>query len=174
MTFIVTRPRERSSPSDRVRRGTAILVGVVATALVAIQLVHVDRANPAVRSDLVAPQEIKSLIRRACFDCHSNETQWLWYSHVAPFSWVIARDVRAGRRRLNFSEWADYASDPETKNHKLREVVQSIAGGDMAPWYYRVLHSGARLRQDERQLIIRWASQEATSASPPGNSPRGD
>jgi hypothetical protein len=157
-----------------VRRRTTILAGIIAAAFAAIQLVHVDRTNPAVRGDLVAPQQVKSLIRRACFDCHSNETRWLWYSHVAPFSWVIARDVSAGRRRLNFSDWADYASDPETKKHKLQEIVQSIAGGDMAPWYYRVLHSEARLRPDERELIIRWASQEVITASPSGNSLRGD
>ena len=156
------------------RRRTVILIGVCAAACAAIQFVHVDRANPAVRGDLVAPQQVASPIRRACFDCHSNETRWLWYSKVAPFSWLIARDVSAGRRRLNFSEWAEYASDPETKKHKLQEIVESIAHGDMAPWYYCVLHGEARLRPDERDAIIRWASQEGVSASPSDNSLRGD
>jgi heme-binding protein len=157
-----------------VRRRTTILIGVCAAAFVAIQLVHANRTNPPVRSDLAAPQDVGRLIRRACFDCHSNETRWLWYSAVAPFSWVIARDVSAGRRRLNFSDWADYASDPETKKHKLQEIVESIARGDMAPWYYRVLHPEARLRLDERDLVIHWASREATTASPSANSLRGD
>jgi hypothetical protein len=153
-----------------VRRRTTILVAVGAAAFAAIQFVHADRTNPPGRGDLVAPQDVRRLIRRACFDCHSNETRWLWYSAVAPFSWVIARDVSAGRRRLNFSDWGEYASDPETKTHKLQEVVQSITRDDMAPWYYRVLHPDARLRPGERELIIRWASQDATTAAPSGNS----
>jgi len=149
-----------------VRRRTKILVAVVAAAFLAIQFVQADRTNPAGRGDLVAPADVSRLIRRACFDCHSNETRWLWYSHVAPFSWVIARDVSAARRRLNFSDWTEYTADPETKKHKLQEIVQSIAGGDMSPWYYRILHSGARLHPNERELIIRWANQEATTAAP--------
>lgn len=147
-------------------------MSVLATLFVAIQFARAERTNPPVHGRLVAPPEVEDPIRRACFDCHSNETRWPWYTGVAPFSWVATHDVSAGRQRLNFSDWTDYASDPETKNHKLEEIVQSIARGDMAPWYYRALHAEARLRHDERDLIARWAHQEANDAVPDGNSGR--
>lgn len=138
----------------------------MAAAFAAVQCVRVDRTNPAVRGDLVAPQEVKAFLRRACFDCHSNETTWPWYSKVAPFSWIMTRDINGGRQRLNFSEWAEYCSDPETRNHKLDQIAESITRGDMAPWYYGVLHPAARLDPHQRELIIHWANQEAHSSSP--------
>lgn len=146
-------------------RRTTIIAAVVAV-FAAIQFVAAERTNPPVRSDLGAPPQVNDLLRRACYDCHSNETRWAWYSALAPFSWTIVRDVKEGRRRLNFSEWADYASDPETRKHKLNQIVDSVARGDMAPWYYGVLHSEARLTHDQRTLIIHWASREADRASP--------
>jgi hypothetical protein len=149
-----------------VGRRTTFAVAVVAAGFAAIQCVRADRGNPAIRGDLVAPQEVKAVLRRACFDCHSNETTWPWYSQVAPLSWVMAHDINGGRRRLNFSEWADYASDPETVKHKLRQIAESIARGDMAPWYYGVLHPNARLDPRQRELIIHWGNQEANGTSP--------
>ena len=149
-----------------VGRRTTLTVAVLAAAFAAVQCIRVAPSNPAPRGDLVAPPEVKVPLRRACFDCHSNETTWPWYSKVAPLSWVMARDVNRGRQRLNFSEWADYASDPETLKHKLDQIVESITRGDMAPWYYGVLHSDAQLNPHQRELIIHWATQEASSISP--------
>jgi hypothetical protein len=147
-------------------RPSILALGAVAAAGAAIQCVPIERNNPVVRGDLVAPPQVKLQLRRACFDCHSNETTWRWYSTVAPFSWVVVRDVTRGRQRLNFSEWTDYASDPETRTHKLDQIAASVTRGDMAPWYYGVLHPESRLDLHQRELIIRWANQEATRASP--------
>jgi hypothetical protein len=126
--------------------------------LLAAQLVHPERTNPPVVSDVAAPPEVEQVLRRACFDCHSNQTEWPWYTAVAPISWVLHRDVLEGRRRLNFSEWGEYASDPETLARKLEQIAATVANGDMAPWYYRVLHSGARLTPAERERLVQWAS----------------
>ncbi|HVO26959.1 MAG TPA: heme-binding domain-containing protein [Candidatus Margulisiibacteriota bacterium] len=147
------------------QRRTAI-VGALAAIFAAIQFVAPERTNPPVHSDLGAPPDVNDLLRRACFDCHSNETRWAWYSGVAPFSWLIVHDVGEGRRRLNFSEWADYASDPETEKHKLNQIIESLARGDMAPWYYGVLHPDGRLNRDQQTVITRWASQEANRTPP--------
>ena len=147
-------------------KGTATIIGAAVALFAALQFVAPERTNPPVRSDLDAPPDVNDLLRRACFDCHSNETRWAWYSRVAPFSWTIVHDVNEGRRRLNFSEWADYASDPETQKHKLHQIVESVARGDMAPWYYGVLHPEARLTHDQQALIIHWASQEASRPAP--------
>jgi heme-binding protein len=140
----------------------------LAVVLVASQLRAVERTNPPVRGDLAAEPAVHELLRRACYDCHSNETRWPWYSAVAPMSWLIAHDVEEGRRRLDFSEWSEYASDPETAAQKLRQVAESVTGGDMAPRYYRVLHSGARLTAEERSLIARWATEEIRRVSSDG------
>ena len=131
-----------------------------AAAVVAMQVVRYPRSNPAVESDLVAPPEIKSVLHRACYDCHSNETTWPWYSAIAPVSWIIHHDVEEGRSRLNFSSWAAYGEDPGTKAQKLDEISKSVARADMAPWYYRVLHPGAGLSDAERAEVTRWVTQE--------------
>jgi hypothetical protein len=133
-----------------------------------MQVVRSPRANPAVEGDLVAPTEIKSVLHRACYDCHSNETAWPWYSAIAPASWVIHHDVDEGRRRLNFSNWGDYTEDPGTRAQKLGEISKAVARGDMAPWYYRILHPGAGLSDDQREDLVRWVAHELGSepASP--------
>jgi hypothetical protein len=116
-------------------------LGVAATAVIVLvvgaQLVPVARTNPAIEADVAAPAEIDALLRRACYDCHSRETAWPWYSRVAPVSWLLVRDVEAGRRELDFSAWDAY--DPAQRAKKLRESADEIAEGDMPPWYYRLV-----------------------------------
>jgi len=89
------------------------------------QFVPVDRSNPPVVADLQAPVDVKSVLQRSCYDCHSNEVKWPWYSYVAPVSWLVAHDVKEGREELNFSEWDRYANDPEMKE----EIVEEVAEG---------------------------------------------
>jgi hypothetical protein len=83
--------------------------------LVVIQFVPVDRSNPPVTSEVPASPEARAVLRRACYDCHSNETVWPWYSKVAPVSWLVARDVHKGREELNFSTWDRYATKEQVK-----------------------------------------------------------
>jgi hypothetical protein len=82
---------------------------------------------------------------RACFDCHSDETVWHWYSNIAPFSWLIQHDVDEGRRRLNFSDW--------TATRRIRDVAEAIRRGDMPPLQYRLLHPEARLSDAEKTAL---------------------
>jgi Haem-binding domain len=140
----------------------AKLAGVGAAILMAIQFMPAPRDNPAVRGDLSAPTPVKAALESACYDCHSNQTRWPWYSAAAPVSWLLARDVTTGRQRLNFSDWSDYASDPQTQRHKLDEIAKFVASGDMAPWYYRALHPQARLSRNQRGLIVDWARTQAS------------
>ena len=139
---------------------------VVAVLIGGAQVVRLTATNPPVHGDLVAPPEVKRVLRRACYDCHSNETEWPWYSAIAPTSWVIRRDVNEGRRRLNFSDWADYESDPETAVQKLRQIATAVASRDMPPTYYRLLHAAARLTATQREVVSRWCEQEAGQHSP--------
>jgi heme-binding protein len=147
------------------RKATQLLLAAalmfVAAQMVAAQFAPVALTNPPVRNDLAAPPEIKSILRRACYDCHSNETRWPWYSGVAPASWLIRDHVLEGRRRLNFSVWGDYAYDPGTEAQKLNEIAKFAANGKMPPWYYRMTHPGARLTTMEREAVAGWAIQKA-------------
>lgn len=134
---------------------------VMAAILTAIQFVPAERLNSTGPDGLPAPQPVKAILRGACYDCHSNQTRWPWYSTVAPASWLAAYEVNEGRRRLNFSAWSDYASDPGTESQKLDEIVRLVTSGAMAPWYYRALHRDARLSGEQRNLIVGWAREQA-------------
>ena len=83
---------------------------------------------------------------RACFDCHSNETVWPWYSHVAPVSWLNHRDVGKGRRKVNFSEW-------DRPQKEARESAKTVRRGKMPPWFYSVIHPDARLTPAEAEAL---------------------
>jgi len=126
-------------------------------AFIAIQFLPVERSNPPVASDAIMTAELKTVMRRACYDCHSNETVWPWYSHVAPFSRIVAKDVREGRRELNFSEWNQY---PENrKARKLKEIVEQVEKNKMPQWYYVVMHPDAKLSASDKEMILKWAKQ---------------
>lgn len=89
----------------------------------------------------------RELAKRACFDCHSNETVWPWYSNIAPVSWLVANHTYEGRNRLNFSDWV--RGDVE-----LDELQRTLDSGNMPPAYYTMIHQGARLTDAERQQLL--------------------
>lgn len=119
--------------------------GVLVVGLVAIQLVPYGRnhTNPPVQSEpnWDSP-ETRVLAERACFDCHSNETEWPWYSNIAPVSWLVQRDVDEGREKLNFSEWNSGGEEGE-------EMAESIWEGEMPPAVFLITHPEARLTDAE-------------------------
>lgn len=124
-----------------------------------IQLVPVDRSIPPVVSDLEAPLEVKTILKRSCYDCHSNEVNWPWYGYVAPVSWLVAHDVKEGREELNFSEWNKHASDEEMKD----EIVEEISEGEMPLPIYLITHQNASVSQQELATLRQWAGLSATS-----------
>ncbi len=126
---------------------------VLLAAFVTIQAVPYGRDHnnsPVVREPAWDSANTRTLAKRACFDCHSNETAWPWYTLAAPFSWLIYRDVQEGRKELNFSEWQGGRKEGE-KTAKIRE---QIAGGEMPPWQYRLVHAEARLTAEEKRQLI--------------------
>ena len=137
--------------------GWIALTGVVL--LAGAQLIPVNRTNPPVTSDVSAPLEIKSLLRNACYDCHSHETVWPWYSRVAPVSWLIASDVKEGRGKMNFSTWADYK--PAKQGVLLDDAAEQIRQGDMPPFYYAWMHPNARLTDAQKEQLVTWMKSGA-------------
>jgi len=130
----------------------ALIVGAV---LVAIQMVPVDRTNPPVEGVVAAPQEVYAVLERSCFDCHSNQTRWPWYSRVAPVSWLVARDVHAAREEMNFTEWNRMDARKQAK--KIEECWEMVEQGKMPLPYYLPMHREARLSDADKALIRDWA-----------------
>jgi len=122
---------------------------------IGIQFVAVERTNPEVVSDFDGPPEIEALLRRACYDCHSNETVWPWYSKVAPMSWMLSEHVLDGRKHLNFSEW-----DEEEAWDSYEEIGEAVASGEMPLKGYLLLHGEAKLSDEEKTALLVWCGYE--------------
>jgi hypothetical protein len=132
-----------------VGRVILIALGAAVVLFAAAQLVPVKRDNPPVISEpnWDSP-ETHALAQRACFDCHSNETVWPWYTYVAPASWLAAHDVHEGRGILNFSEW----NHPQPGADEIMEVLEE---GEMPPSYFLIMHPEARLTPEERDTLAK-------------------
>lgn len=142
---------------------------VLAAALVLLQFVPVSRTNPPGDGEVAAPPEVRAILKRACDDCHSNRTVWPWYSRVAPFSFLLERDVREGRREVNFST---LAGDPlKRRQRKWMEIPEQVQKGEMPPWFYVAVHSEARLSDADRATLIRWAQENGRREGTPEASP---
>jgi len=145
----------------RQKKRLKILGGVLAAAVVGIQLWPVDRSNPPVEADLDAPDEVKAILKRACYDCHSNETRWPWYSYVAPISWRVADHVHEGRRELNFSKWGTY---PAGRRHKKRqEIWEEVYEGKMPLSDYLWMHGDAFVSDPDKAVLAKWCQADEPS-----------
>jgi hypothetical protein len=146
-------------------RRTLVVVGI---AFVAIQLVPVDRTNPPVEEEVPASPEVRAVLRRACYDCHSNETTWPWYSRVAPVSWLVASDVEEAREHLNFSTWNRLS--PKDRAKGFEEAWEEVEDGEMPLWFYVPLHREAKLTAEDRALLRAWSvAQGASGAADSGD-----
>ena len=143
-----------------------LLKGIALGALVlllAVQLVPVERSNPPAKVEISAPAEVRTLLERSCFDCHSNHTRWPWYSYVAPVSWFVAKHVHDGRDDLNLTEWP--LMDTEKQLFFLGEMKDKIKSRKMPLKSYLLVHWGARLSDEERSQLILWIDGEVSLLS---------
>jgi predicted ATP-dependent Lon-type protease len=108
------------------------------------------------------PSEVQAVLKRACYDCHSNETSWPWYSNVAPASWFVTDHVDHGRKHLNFSDWAQEGRHTEKKDagEQLDEIRKEVEARNMPLGSYLLLHPDARLSDRDIKLITDWAVSE--------------
>ena len=131
------------------KKKITVIVIVLLGVLLLIQLIPYgrDHTNPPIvqEPNWDSPQT-RELAQRACFDCHSNETVWPWYSNVAPVSWLVQRDVDEGRRHLNFSDWSGVRD--------AREIEYVISQGEMPPFQYLIIHNEAKLSQLEKESFL--------------------
>jgi mono/diheme cytochrome c family protein len=131
-------------------RRALVRVGTVLFAvLLAMQFIPLSRTNPpATREVRWDTPATRALVRRTCFDCHTNETEWPWYSHVAPASFLVISHVNDGRRRLNFSEW----DTPQRAT--FSDVEDNVTRGEMPIWNYVIVHQQAKLTPAETTRLL--------------------
>jgi len=101
-----------------------------------------------------APENIKLILSKACYDCHSNQTNYPWYSYVAPVSWLIAKDTKEGREELNFSDWAELSK--RKKIGILKDMAEEVEEKKMPLEIYTVVHRKATLTDDEIEAVSDW------------------
>lgn len=139
-----------------IKRLLLILLGL----LVVIQVYRPDRENPpsdpalSIWSDPAVPADVKKILKVSCADCHSNNTEWPWYSNIAPASWLISHDVEEGRQHMNLSLWASWPE--KRKLRKRNEIVEETEEGAMPLGKYTLLHPDAKLTRDQINTLIMW------------------
>ncbi len=129
-----------------------LLAGCIVFVL--IQFVPVKRENPPVTAAISAPPEVLKIIKRSCYDCHSNETRWPWYSKIAPVSWLVGNDVREGRENMNFSDWNKLSVDDQL--FFKTNILKKITKDEMPLFIYKLGHPGARLSDGDKAIIQKW------------------
>lgn len=133
---------------------------IVFVLLIIIQFFRIDKTNPAPtpRMDFLTikntPESTAKLIRNGCYDCHSNETKYLWYSNVQPIAWFLQSHIKEGRKELNFSTFATY--EPKRQAHKLNEAVEMIQSGEMPLDSYVLGHPEANFSEAEKKELIEY------------------
>ena len=157
------------SKGDLVKNLTSKALLGAGVVLLLAQLIPYGRNHtnpPVLREPTWDRPETRRLARLACFDCHSNETVWPWYSKIAPVSWLVQRDVMEGRAELNFSEW-------DRPQKEAKESAKVIRAGEMPPGTYLPAHPEARLSPLDREALAAGLQaslgrQDSVSSEAPG------
>jgi hypothetical protein len=160
--FCATKIRPAESKTDAVKKWKLILLAAIVL-FVALQFFSAVPGNPPVRNDFIAattpPASVTASLRAACYDCHSHETKWPWYSRVAPVSWLIASDVNEGREHLNFSDWP---TEPDRVAKKLDRINEVLDYREMPPKKYTLIHADARLTEAQHKELMDWSDAAST------------
>lgn len=128
--------------------------------LSAIQLISVEKINPQKEQtlEIKASPEITSILKKSCYDCHSNETVWPGYSTIAPFSWYVYKNVTNGRKAINFSEWNTL--DDVIKLQRMQRAVTTVQNGMMPKPLYLKMHPEAKLSDKEKEILVNWIQKD--------------
>jgi Haem-binding domain len=148
---------------NQMKRTLKWVFGACIVAFGLLQFTNPPRTNPPVVNDLMAtsvpPPKVAAMLHASCYDCHSNETKWPWYSRVAPMSWLVAHDVQDGRESLNLSDWP--TANPSRAAKRLERMSEEISYQDMPLKKYMAIHADARLTEAGRKELTDWLDAEA-------------
>lgn len=109
------------------------------------------------------PDNAQSILKNACYDCHSNNTNYPWYVNIQPMGWIMAGHIKNGKDKLNFNEFGSYSRRRQIS--KLKEIANQIRDDEMPLTSYKMMHKSARVSQAEKTLMIDWAQKTADSIS---------
>ncbi|MCB0476087.1 MAG: heme-binding domain-containing protein [Flavobacteriaceae bacterium] len=143
------------------------VIWIILLILIGLQFIPVDKPqvtgnNPNDLLSVVSvPDTVADILKNSCYDCHSNQTIYPWYSHVAPVSWLVAKDVREGREHVNFSNWQ--VLELTKKAEHLENMIDEIKDGEMPMSIYTAIHQDARLSEEQQKLIIDWINDYGNS-----------
>jgi hypothetical protein len=133
------------------RRRVGNFIILVVMLFLAVQFIRPEIDNPPVTADIQAPSEVKEILRRACYDCHSNETNLRWFDKIVPVYWQVKDHIREGRKGLNFSEWDQLS--PGEQNAKLWEAVNQTIAGAMPLSDYTIVHRSAKISATDLLIL---------------------
>lgn len=133
-----------------------------------IQFVPINRTNPSIETELKAPLAVQAILERSCYDCHSNKTTWPFYTYIAPVSWLVAKDVKNGRRHVNFSTWNRYDADRLTDIYD--DIYDEIDEDGMPLWFYLPLHPKSKLTENDKMVLKDWVVQANAAQAMDGSS----
>lgn len=139
------------SSNSRKKNRIWIILGIFFLIFLGIQFIRPEVQNPVVTKDLVAPEQVKAIIKNACYDCHSNETNLRWYDKIVPVYQTVANDVKEARAVLNFSEWDKLA--PGDQNGKLWEAINQISAGAMPLKGYTFVHPNTKVSEQDLKVL---------------------
>ncbi len=146
-----------------------ILIGVVALLLL-MQFFRIDKSNPISEPSedfiaIVQPDtSITHLLKVACYDCHSNNTAYPWYTNIAPVSWWLKHHINEGREELNFSKWGAYTT--KKRDHKLEECIELVGDAEMPLDSYTWIHKDAKLTKEQRIQLAEFFYARTTVGRP--------
>jgi hypothetical protein len=165
-TTSLDQPSGQQSGRRRLKKALVIAALAMGVGGVAVQFVPVSGigVNPDERYAIKAPPEVHAVLKKACMDCHSNETRWPWYAKLAPGSWLMVRDVKKGRAHMNMSEWTD--DDKDAMQLDMENSWDEVSEGNMPPWFYLPMHPDAILSEQEKALLKGWMLAHKTAAPP--------
>lgn len=141
-----------------------IVVLILFVAFVAIQFIPSGLSNSPINqaetleASTKVPDDVQKILKTSCNDCHTNNTQYPWYSNIAPSSWFLANHIREGREKLNFSVWNTY--EAKKKDKKLEEICSEIQDKEMPLPSYLWIHWDSKLSDEQIKIICDWVGSE--------------
>ncbi len=152
------------------KRKTVIGIGILCVLFLLAQVIRPEKTSVStvtpgdITNHLNVPADVLSVMKKACYDCHSDNTVWPWYSHIAPVSWLLAMDVRVGRKHLNLSRWDEL--DTVKQLVALQLMNAQVETGGMPPFQYTLMHRDAILTDEEKNSFDVWARQRMEELKP--------
>ncbi len=150
--------------ANKKRKIIWIVVIILVAVFIFIQFFGIDRSVPATDPslDLMTvtnpPERVQYLIHQGCYDCHSYETQYPWYSYVQPVSWFLRGHIKEARDHMNFSIWGQYSAD--TQKDKLKHAARMVKSRKMPLWSFRIEHPEARMTDADIDTLDNWFNKE--------------